>query len=170
MGIFFHLKRDRPKPGLECRIAIPCGNYFLDWTVIWQRQPHMLVTWIWRRSSRLSAWIHLNDIEKSKCNRLFYLTVSNCYKINIRKLNNYLPLFRKEIFTGAYTSIWLVSGLDCHFPTASESERMWWFNRKEASGFSYSSTAEQVTQGIDGTSLTAIVTGLFSYTYHFTLS
>ncbi|KAJ0043117.1 hypothetical protein Pint_17481 [Pistacia integerrima] len=33
---------------------------------------------------------------------------------------------------------------------------MWWFNRKGASGFSSSSTAEEVTQGIDGTSLTAI--------------
>ena len=36
---------------------------------------------------------------------------------------------------------------------------MWWFGRKGASGFSASSTAEEVTQGIDGTGLTAIVTG-----------
>ena len=36
---------------------------------------------------------------------------------------------------------------------------MWWFSRKGPSGFSASSTAEQVTQGIDGTGLTAIVTG-----------
>ena len=37
--------------------------------------------------------------------------------------------------------------------------KMWWFGRKGASGFSASSTAEEVTQGIDGTGLTAIVTG-----------
>ena len=37
--------------------------------------------------------------------------------------------------------------------------RMWWFSRKGPSGFSASSTAEEVTQGIDGTGLTAIVTG-----------
>ncbi|KAJ3689810.1 hypothetical protein LUZ61_018974 [Rhynchospora tenuis] len=36
---------------------------------------------------------------------------------------------------------------------------MWPFNRKGPSGFSSSSTAEEVTQGIDGTGLTAIVTG-----------
>ncbi|GLU21115.1 hypothetical protein SLE2022_372770 [Rubroshorea leprosula] len=36
------------------------------------------------------------------------------------------------------------------------------FNRKGPSGFSGSSTAEEVTQGIDGTGLTAIVTGASS--------
>ncbi|KAK9147472.1 hypothetical protein Scep_006229 [Stephania cephalantha] len=36
---------------------------------------------------------------------------------------------------------------------------MWFFGRKGASGFSASSTAEEVTEGIDGTGLTAIVTG-----------
>ncbi|WCJ24143.1 NAD(P)-binding Rossmann-fold superfamily protein [Euphorbia peplus] len=36
---------------------------------------------------------------------------------------------------------------------------MWIFGWKGQSGFSASSTAEQVTQGIDGTGLTAIVTG-----------
>ncbi|XP_010060696.1 short-chain dehydrogenase TIC 32, chloroplastic isoform X1 [Eucalyptus grandis] len=36
---------------------------------------------------------------------------------------------------------------------------MWWFGRKGASGFSSSSTAEEVTHGIDGSGLTAIVTG-----------
>ncbi|MED6135831.1 Short-chain dehydrogenase TIC 32, chloroplastic [Stylosanthes scabra] len=36
---------------------------------------------------------------------------------------------------------------------------MWPFSRKGASGFSSSSTAEQVTDGIDATGLTAIVTG-----------
>ena len=36
---------------------------------------------------------------------------------------------------------------------------MWLFSRKGPSGFSATSTAEQVTQGIDGTGLTAIVTG-----------
>jgi len=36
---------------------------------------------------------------------------------------------------------------------------MWLFGRKGASGFSSSSTAEQVTEGIDGTGFTAIVTG-----------
>ena len=36
---------------------------------------------------------------------------------------------------------------------------MWLFNRKGPSGFSASTTAEEVTEGIDGTGLTAIVTG-----------
>lgn len=36
---------------------------------------------------------------------------------------------------------------------------MWLFKRKGPSGFSYSNTAEEVTHGIDGTGLTAIVTG-----------
>ncbi|WCJ24142.1 NAD(P)-binding Rossmann-fold superfamily protein [Euphorbia peplus] len=39
---------------------------------------------------------------------------------------------------------------------------MWIFGWKGASGFSARSTAEQVTQGIDGSSLTAIVTGASS--------
>jgi hypothetical protein len=37
---------------------------------------------------------------------------------------------------------------------------MWPFSKKGVSGFSGSSTAEQVTHGIDATGLTAIVTGL----------
>lgn len=37
---------------------------------------------------------------------------------------------------------------------------MWPFWWKGASGFSARSTAEEVTRGIDGTALTAIVTGL----------
>ncbi|VVA36550.1 PREDICTED: short-chain dehydrogenase, partial [Prunus dulcis] len=36
------------------------------------------------------------------------------------------------------------------------------FSKKGASGFSASSTAEEVTEGIDGTGLTAIVTGAAS--------
>ncbi|GMJ13573.1 hypothetical protein like AT4G23420 [Hibiscus trionum] len=39
---------------------------------------------------------------------------------------------------------------------------MWLFSRKGPSGFSSSSTAEEVTQGIDVTALTAIVTGASS--------
>uniref|UniRef100_K7LDP8 Uncharacterized protein n=1 Tax=Glycine max TaxID=3847 RepID=K7LDP8_SOYBN len=39
---------------------------------------------------------------------------------------------------------------------------MWWLGRKGPSGFSASSTAEEVTQGIDGSDLTAIVTGATS--------
>ncbi|GAV79316.1 adh_short domain-containing protein [Cephalotus follicularis] len=39
---------------------------------------------------------------------------------------------------------------------------MWLFSRRGPSGFSSSSTAEEVTQGIDGTGLTAIVTGASS--------
>lgn len=39
---------------------------------------------------------------------------------------------------------------------------MWLFKRKGASGFSYSNTAEEVTNSIDGSSLTAIVTGASS--------
>lgn len=44
------------------------------------------------------------------------------------------------------------------------SQRMWPFSRKGPSGFSSSSTAEDVTQGVDGTGLTAIVTGPFFFT------
>jgi len=41
---------------------------------------------------------------------------------------------------------------------------MWPFSRKGVSGFSWKSTAEEVTHGIDATGLTAIVTGmLLSY-------
>ncbi|KAK4488287.1 hypothetical protein RD792_004047 [Penstemon davidsonii] len=36
---------------------------------------------------------------------------------------------------------------------------MWIFGRKGASGFSASSTAEEVTQDIDASGLTAIITG-----------
>ncbi|KAL3834400.1 hypothetical protein ACJIZ3_009136 [Penstemon smallii] len=39
---------------------------------------------------------------------------------------------------------------------------MWLFSRKGASGFSASSTAEEVTQGVNGSGLTAIVTGASS--------
>ncbi|KAB2088834.1 hypothetical protein ES319_A03G026100v1 [Gossypium barbadense] len=39
---------------------------------------------------------------------------------------------------------------------------MWFFGSKGPSGFSSSSTAEEVTQGIDGSALTAIVTGASS--------
>ncbi|KAI5652824.1 hypothetical protein M9H77_30011 [Catharanthus roseus] len=39
---------------------------------------------------------------------------------------------------------------------------MWLFKRKGPSGFSYFSTAEEVTEGIDGSGLTAIVTGASS--------
>lgn len=38
-------------------------------------------------------------------------------------------------------------------------KKMWRFSRTGPSGFSGRSTAEEVTQGIDGTGLTAIVTG-----------
>ncbi|KAF7813142.1 short-chain dehydrogenase TIC 32, chloroplastic-like isoform X2 [Senna tora] len=40
---------------------------------------------------------------------------------------------------------------------------MWLFSRKGPSGFSASSTAEEVTRGIDGTGLTAIITGTYSH-------
>ncbi|XP_055825933.1 short-chain dehydrogenase TIC 32, chloroplastic-like [Solanum dulcamara] len=39
---------------------------------------------------------------------------------------------------------------------------MWLFKRKGPSGFSYASTAEEVTHGVDGSGLTAIVTGASS--------
>ncbi|XP_010243086.1 PREDICTED: short-chain dehydrogenase TIC 32, chloroplastic-like [Nelumbo nucifera] len=39
---------------------------------------------------------------------------------------------------------------------------MWLFSRKGPSGFSYNSNAEEVTQGINGTGLSAIVTGASS--------
>ncbi|RWW83282.1 hypothetical protein BHE74_00008210 [Ensete ventricosum] len=41
---------------------------------------------------------------------------------------------------------------------------MWPFSRKGASGFSWSSTAEEVTEGLDGSGLTAVVTGLSDVT------
>lgn len=40
---------------------------------------------------------------------------------------------------------------------------MWPFSRRGASGFNWYSTAEQVTEGLDGSGLTAIVTGKFSH-------
>ncbi|KAL6963309.1 Short-chain dehydrogenase TIC 32, chloroplastic [Sarracenia purpurea var. burkii] len=43
-----------------------------------------------------------------------------------------------------------------------KSDQMWIFGWKGPSGFSASSTAEEVTRGIDGTGLTAIVTGASS--------
>ncbi|GMH29747.1 hypothetical protein Nepgr_031590 [Nepenthes gracilis] len=48
----------------------------------------------------------------------------------------------------------------CCFPRSNSI--MWLMGRKGASGFSYSSTAEEVTQEIDGNGLTAIVTGATS--------
>ncbi|KAI3471151.1 hypothetical protein Pfo_027814 [Paulownia fortunei] len=42
------------------------------------------------------------------------------------------------------------------------SQEMWLFRRKGPSGFSSASTAEEVTNGIDGSGLTAIVTGASS--------
>lgn len=39
---------------------------------------------------------------------------------------------------------------------------MWLFSRKGISGFSATSTAEEVTQGLDGSGVTAIITGHFS--------
>lgn len=44
---------------------------------------------------------------------------------------------------------------------------MWPFSRKGPSGFSWSSTAEEVTQGIDGTGLTAIITGFLFFNVFF---
>ena len=52
----------------------------------------------------------------------------------------------------------------------AEERRMWSFSRKGASGFSASSTAEEVTQRIDGTGLTAIVTGHISSGLNFPFS
>lgn len=47
---------------------------------------------------------------------------------------------------------------------------MWIFGRTGESGFSARSTAEQVTHGLDGTGLTAIVTGIFlTYMYVYVL-
>ncbi|KAJ1296363.1 hypothetical protein BS78_01G294900 [Paspalum vaginatum] len=39
---------------------------------------------------------------------------------------------------------------------------MWWFNRRGPSGFSGASTAEEVTAGIDGQGLVAVITGASS--------
>ncbi|KAF7151283.1 hypothetical protein RHSIM_Rhsim02G0232100 [Rhododendron simsii] len=44
----------------------------------------------------------------------------------------------------------------------AEQQQMWILGRKGSSGFSACSTAEEVTQGIDGTGLTSIVTGASS--------
>ncbi|KAD4178378.1 hypothetical protein E3N88_26969 [Mikania micrantha] len=48
------------------------------------------------------------------------------------------------------------------FKIWNKKENMWIFGRKGASGFSASSTAEDVTEGIEATGLTAIVTGATS--------
>ncbi|KAK3037192.1 hypothetical protein RJ639_030085, partial [Escallonia herrerae] len=48
--------------------------------------------------------------------------------------------------------------------SARKEEKMWFLSRKGASGFSSSSTAEEVTSGIDGSGLTAIVTVLTANT------
>jgi len=47
---------------------------------------------------------------------------------------------------------------------------MWFIGWKGPSGFSASSTAQQVTHGIDGTSLTAIITGSFFLSFQFFLN
>jgi len=53
---------------------------------------------------------------------------------------------------------------------------MWPFTGKGVSGFSWKSTAEEVTNGIDATGLTAIVTGIsyfittLSYPFFFSFS
>lgn len=44
---------------------------------------------------------------------------------------------------------------------------MWIFGRKGSSGFSACSTAEEVAQGIDGSGLTAIVTGPIFFLFLF---
>lgn len=46
-------------------------------------------------------------------------------------------------------------------PPKPEAWGMWVLSRKGPSGFSASSTAEEVTQGIDGAGFTAVVTGHF---------
>jgi len=48
--------------------------------------------------------------------------------------------------------------------------KMWFIGWKGPSGFSASSTAQQVTHGIDGTSLTAIITGSFFLSFQFFLN
>ena len=40
---------------------------------------------------------------------------------------------------------------------------MWWFYRKGPSGFSSASTAEEVTAGVDGRGLVAVITGANTY-------
>lgn len=57
----------------------------------------------------------------------------------------------KDIVRLAWDSVWLLG---------DEIRAKCGFGRKCTSGFSASSTAEEVTEGIDGTGLTAIVTGL----------
>lgn len=43
----------------------------------------------------------------------------------------------------------------------------WWFYRKGPSGFAGASTAEEVTAGIDGRGLVAVITGTY---FHFPLT
>jgi len=40
---------------------------------------------------------------------------------------------------------------------------MWWFYRKGPSGFAGASTAEEVTAGVDGRGLVAVITGAYTY-------
>lgn len=70
----------------------------------------------------------------------------------------------------SHVGFWKCSSVKCclYFGFAKseqQSWKMWIFGWKGQSGFSARSTAEEVTQGIDGTGLTAIVTGLVMLNY-----
>lgn len=68
------------------------------------------------------------------------------FKIKIRKPIKNITNFKLRL-------------IDWSIQEEEEEERMWIFGRKGESGFSACSTAEEVTHGIDGHGLTAIVTG-----------
>ncbi|KAK9181808.1 hypothetical protein WN944_024947 [Citrus x changshan-huyou] len=80
-----------------------------------------------------------------------YFSDSNIYKPNSQGQN--MELAKK---------LWDFSMNLFEAQIEGERERMWRLSSKGASGFSSSSTAEEVTQGIDGSGLTAIVTGASS--------
>ena len=53
--------------------------------------------------------------------------------------------------------------LRCCCCLLSAGRLMWWFYRKGPSGFAGASTAEEVTAGIDGRGLVAVITGTYFY-------
>lgn len=74
-------------------------------------------------------------------------------------MNESLQAQKKKKFAFEHFPTKIKQNTISYFALRERERDMWLFNRKGASGFSASSTAEEVTEGIDGTGLTAIVTG-----------
>lgn len=91
-----------------------------------------------------------------------YLKIHTCIFIDIHNSNLPCDLILKISVPSKKilkrSNLHLASGRD---DWSDRKRGMWFVNRKGPSGFSASSTAEEVTQGINGNGLTAIVTGHF---------